>query len=274
MRGFLYFVEHPDNAFGPTQIAAAGLSYAIEGPVIQIPAREGNSPSGKRGWIVADKATVGEFKYEPAQQTWVAHRDHDGVWIGYAKDNPPPLVALARTDLLPGRDVALSDGTRIHIPIARRWSDVSERLLWTVALPQALERDESGQWVAGAVIGRYRRLWMLVCGYIDASEHAVRTADVAPGDPVYFEFPKINDLAIAAITANYRVGADEVEICGVYDQTLRGKIIATLKDDETKDAWIKKKAATLAADLIAGGGTSCDGPAPSTEESTPDTPPA
>ncbi|QDT07992.1 hypothetical protein K227x_64220 [Rubripirellula lacrimiformis] len=269
---FLYFVEHPDNHFGPAEVAEAGIDYAIDGPILQIPAREGNSPSGKHGWIVADKSTTKSIKYDPQNQTWVRRVGDDRVWIGYAKDRPPKLAALRRSNLLHGQDITLADGSRIHVPIARQWSDVAERLLWSVALPQTLGRNESGEWVPKDVIVRYRRLWNLLCGYIDASETAVRTADVEPGAPVYFNYPEINELAIAAITANYRVSADEVEICGVYDQTVRSAIIATLKDDATKEAWIKKKAATLAAGLIADGGTSCDGADPSTQDAKTVTP--
>lgn len=252
MNGFLYFFESPKQMFDTTDLDRVGLRYAIDSqPRAQI-LREGASPSGSAGWIVCDAEAVESARYQPDSQTWTPMVGKPGCWIGHAKDNPPHLATLARSKQLPGQPVTLCDGSRILVPIARRWSEHADRLLWSIALPQALRRDDEGRWVPSAVIARYRNLWQMLCGYIDAAELAIQTADAADGASVFFAYEPINELAIAAITANYRAAADEVEICGVYDIQLRDNLIAVLKDDATREAWVKKKA----RDLIAAGGNS------------------
>lgn len=264
MPGFLYFIESDRPAFDSAELDRLGLRYAIESSPRAQPLRAGSSPSGAAGFIVADSAAVDSCKYQPDKQTWQPRQPADGVWIGYPKDNPPPLVALARDKQLPGREIPLCDGTRIHVPIARRWAEHNDKLLWSIVLPQTLRRDDEGQWVPKDVSARYRQLWQLLCGYIDAAEAAMQNADAAPGASIFFSYEPINELAIAAITANYRAAADEVEICGVYDVETRDAIIRVLKDDATREAWVKKKLQAW----IDAGGTSSPGPTDSTTEST------
>lgn len=264
---FLYFVELDGNKFGDADLDRFKLRYAIESKVRLQLVRSG--PNGKRGFIVADSAAVASCKYLPESQTWVQRFDDPQVWIGYNGTEPPHPLQLARRKQLAGRPVRLPDGKEMLIPIARRFVEHNQRLLWSIALPQALKRDESGKWVPSDVVGQYRRIWDLLMQYCDAAEQAIRTADVADGESVYFQFEAIDELAIGAITANYRMGPDEVEICGQYDQRVRGEIIAVLRDEATREAWIKKKLATL----IGSGGTSSDGPELSITESTPDTAP-
>lgn len=252
MSGFLYFFESDKQVFDVSDLDTQGLRYAIESQTRTQPLRAGASPSGNAGFVICDAEAVQSAKYLPDQQTWVAMVGKPGCWIGYPKDNPPPLATLARDKQLPGRPITLLDGSRILIPIARRWSEHDERLLWSIALPQALRRDDEGRWVPSSVTARYRHLWQLLVGYIDAAELAIQTADAADGASVFFAYAPINELAVSAITANYRASADEVEICGIYDVETRDNIIAVLKDDATREAWIKKKV----RDLIAAGGNS------------------
>lgn len=271
MSGFLYFIESESPTFRHTDLDSFGLRYAIESQPRVQPLRAGASPSGQAGFVVCDSDHVPSAKYLPNEQTWHAPKTPGSrVHIGHPGDTPPPLASLMRAKLLPGRDVPLPDGTRIHIPIARRWSEHDDRLLWSVALPQSLARDDEGRWVPRQVVARFRVLWNHLCGYIDAAEAAMQAADAAPGTSIFFEYPAINELAISAITANYRAGVDEVELCAVYDVEVRDAIIAILKDDATREAWVKKKVQAL----IAAGGNSSDGPPPSTTAENPDTPPA
>ncbi|MGB7325916.1 MAG: hypothetical protein WBD31_13660 [Rubripirellula sp.] len=266
MSQFTYFVETPSHQFGQAELIEFGLDGLIDGSPLIGNCRDGASPSGKKGITVVNRGTAESASYRPQDQTWVRRRGDDRVWIGYPKDSPPRLASLARQNLLHGADVELSDGSRIHIPHARRWSDIADRLLWSVALPQSLRRNDDGQWVPDDVVIRYRSLWQLLCDYIDAADLALRTADAEPGSPVYFSFPAINELAIAGIAANYRVTADEIEICGVYDQTVRDAVIAILKDDATKERWVKKKLTDLASLSTADDGISSVGPEQSTAE--------
>ncbi|TWU66448.1 hypothetical protein [Crateriforma conspicua] len=270
---FLYFVPTTGARVDRTMLCRWGLDRLIDRPMVGRVA-DGKGPGGQGGIVVADEDAEVECKYIPDRQTWVRRKavgdqEDQGVWIGYAGDRPPHPLQLARPRPLPGREVQLSDGSRILIPHARRWVEHEERLLWAVALPQSLSRDESGQWVPGDVVREYRRLWDMVGGYLDAREEAIRRADVAEGESVYFQYPRIDEMAIAAVSANYRVGPDEMEICGLYDQPTRSAIVDVLLDEATREAWVKKKL----RGLIAAGGNSSAGAERSTVASTTDTPP-
>lgn len=264
---FLYFIvrEGDSQLFSDADIEAAGLRYAIEGKIRVGVVNAG--PNGKPGVIIAQHDQVASCRFYPDKQTWIQRVGDPNVWIGFNGTTPPHPAQLARSQQLPGKPVKLPDGRAIQIPIARRFVDTGERLQWAVALPQALRRDDEGKWVPSAVVGQYRRLWQLLCGYIDAAEEAIREADVADGSSVFFNYPEIDELAIGAIQANYRMGPDEVEICGQYDQRVRGDIIAVLRDEATREAWIKKKLEALTGL----GGAFSPGPALSTTASTTDT---
>lgn len=267
---FLYFIESDAHLFDDNLIDTAGLRYAFDRPPTVSQLRDGGSPSGKAGFILGDSDGP-PVQYRPEHHArWHRRRGGSVVYI-LPPDGPRRhvLPSLARQRLLPGADVTLCDGSRIHIPHARRWHAVDESLAWSVALPQTLRRDDDGRWIPGHVQARYVDLWTMLCGYIDAAEAAVRDADVAPGESVYFEYAQINELAIAAITANYRAAADEIELLRLFDVSVRNEIIAVLKDDAAWAAWTKKKAAAL----IAAGGNSSSGPAPSTPAATADTAP-
>lgn len=266
---FLYYVSTEAGHTSPrTLIETHGLRYAIDKHVHQ-PVRRG--PDGKAGIILANAEIFdGHPKFSPETQTWRPKVGQPEVWIGYTNPDPPPLEQLARRQQLAGRVVALGDGSSIIVPIARRFVLHEETFLWSVALPQSLGRNEHGDWVPQEVVRQYRRLWDLLCEYLDAKETAIRTASADDGDAIWFQFPPINEMVIAAIAANYFVGPDEIEICGVYDQRVQREVIDVLTDEATRDAWLKKKL----RDLTASGGISSLGLELETLDVTQDTAPA
>lgn len=263
---FLYFVADETNRFGDEEIDRFGLRHAINDPRM---GKVRRGPGGAAGVIVVERGMEFAPKYFPDSQTWHPRPGNESVWIGHPGKVPPRARALARDRQLPGAAVVLPDGERITVPHARRWVEHEERLLWSVALPQALRRDDDGQWVPRDVVRQYRRIWDLVGEYLDAREQAIRAADADDDGSIYFTFEAIDELAIAAITANYRIGPDEIEIMGSYDQRVRDQVIDVLIDEATRAAWVKKKLAAMTVD----GGNSCDGGEPSITESKPDTGP-
>lgn len=250
----------------PELLAEYFLDAVIDSPII---CQTRNGPNGQPGLIVVDaEVSKNLVQYDPRGQTWTQSLDTD-AWIGYAGKTPPRVASLARRDMLPGRSVKLTSGETIQVPVAQRFVDVEGRLYTATALPQALGRDrDTKQWIPKTIVAKYQTLWNHLQGYIAAQETALREADVEPGESVWFEYAGLHDLTIAALTANYRIAHDEVEILGIYDQSTQSKILAVLTDQETRDAWVKKKLAALTSD----GSIFADGPTQSTTESTTDTP--
>jgi hypothetical protein len=249
MAGFLYFLPGHKTA-KPADITAARLDYAIERKAIQ-PVVAG--PWDGPGVIVADERSVERhaLRYRPAVQTWHPCRRAEGepmVWVGWYTDEPPTAAELVRDPMLPGVDVTLPDGDRYHVPTARRWDEFEGRLLWSCALPQSLARDATGVWVPRGPVAKYARLWDLLAGFVTARELAI--AQATDGGTVLFDYPPINDLAIAVLGINYRIGADELEARGLWTQEIRDAVIRAALDDATREAWVKKK---MVATVHAGG---------------------
>jgi hypothetical protein len=267
MAGFLYFL--PDvRTVKPSDITAHRLDYAIESKQIQ-PITLG--PGDRPGVIVADASSMDRaaVRYRPTTQSWHRCTRTDGPtpWVGWYTDEPPSAADLVRPSTLPGLDVTLPDGDRYQVPIARRFTEFEGRLLWSCALPQSLARDMTGVWVPRGPIARYARLWDLLQGFLIAREAAV--AEATDGGTVYFDYPPINDLAIAILGINYRVGDDELEHRGLWTQDVRDAILRVACDDATREAWVKKKM----LETVHAGGLSLPGPDPSTPADRTNTPP-
>jgi len=268
MPGFLYFIPTPAKMLGPRAIADAGLGYAIDRKAIQ-PVVTG--PTGDPGILVSDESAMDRaaLKYRPTEQTWRMFTRDSGqvIGVGWYTDEPPTPQDLIRRQPLPGSPVTLPDGHGYQIPVARRFAEFEGRLLSCCGLPQSLARDGSGVWVPSAPIARYARLWDMLQGYLAAREEAMsqQTTD----DVIYFTFPPINELAIGILGINYRIGADELEALGLWTQEARSQILRVALDEQTREDWIKKKAAAF----ILGTGDSSNGPEPSTPADAATTPP-
>lgn len=267
MPGFLYFIPSDAKTLSPAEIHRAGLGYAIDRKAFQ---HVITGPHGEPGFIVADESSVDRsaIKYRPTEQTWRAVTRPEGldVCLGWYHDEPPTPTDMVRRQPLPGVSVLLADGHAYQVPIARRFAEFEGRLLGVCGLPQSLARDSAGVWVPSGPIARYARLWDLLQGYLAAREEALAKAD-ADG-VIYFDFPPINELAIGILGINYRIGPDELEALGLWTQEARTQILRIALDEQTREDWIKKKA----ADLIRETGDSSAGPDPSTPGTPATTP--
>jgi hypothetical protein len=153
-------------------------------------------------------------------------------------DSRPTPDDLARSQAIAGQWVRLDDGHMWLLPMARRWVEIDDRLLWDYNLPRRLTYDDAGQWVPGSVKPRYEQLWNMAIAYEQTAADAMANATE---DIVRFEFPAVDELAIGALQINYRVSAIECDMLGIYDDAARNRIISTLLDDDTRNAWLKKK---------------------------------
>lgn len=227
-------------------LRAAGLGYAVED---RITPRTCEGPDGQKGVVVCDGDDIeGRLGYWSAEQTW-KRVPGSPAWCGrYTSDRPRP-DDLARATQISGEWLLLDDGHRWLAPKARRWVEMDSKLLWDYNLPRCMTLNDDGVWEPGSVKPRYDRLWSLAMAYEQAAAEAV-AASSDDDDSVRFAFPEIDSLAIGALQVNYRIGPVELDLLGIYDESVRQRIIDVLLDNATWQAWVKKK---LAAPVPAGG---------------------
>jgi hypothetical protein len=93
-----------------------------------------------------------------------------------------------------------------------------------------MQLNAVGEWEPGGVKARYERLWQdaVLC------EQSVMEG-VDAGD--------LNEIAVRALQANYRVSAVELDVLGVFDESFRNAVVGALIDLATWLDWLKKKAA-------------------------------
>ena len=273
MAGFLYYLPGRGPDIKLADVRALGLGYAFDA---QLTPRQclGGPDNGSGVVIAAGDQRVGYHKHE---QDW-RQIPHSSAWIGYYRDERPTPTDLARPELLDGLWITCDDGSQWLIPKARRWEEFDGECYPVCGLPQRLSLAADGQWQLGAVKSRYEQLWRWVCAYEQAFAEAVQSHH--DGDVVRFTFDAINDMAIAALQANYRVSASELDLLGIYDLQIRERIVDALLDVATWRAWVKKKCAALARSgslSVSGGELSMEGasvaitpPSPSCERTQPD----
>jgi len=238
---FFYYAPRVDGApFSvPSYLAYAtdrGASFqtreVLAGP-------EGTGP----GWLFRFSSVAGVFdsrdlKWDTQSQVWAPVWNPDGpqgCYVGrWIADTLNPAV-LERPKLLESHRVTLADGTVWNAAIARGF-DVDAETYYT-PLPHTLAFDgKTGRWRPTRVAREYRQLLSLAHAYIDA--HAAAVAADKPS----FDFPEIDDLAVGALQANYRIGHAEIGLFeDVYTVTARDALVHCALDFPTIKTWVQKK---------------------------------
>lgn len=228
-------------------LRAAGLAYAVENKIT--PRTSDCGPDSQKGVVVCHGANAdGRLGWWPNEQTWKRIPGTE-AWCGcYQADRPRPSD-LAREEQISGDWLTLDDGYAWLVPKARRWIEIDDKLLWNHNFPRRMTLNDDGAWVAGGLKPKYERLWTLATAYEQAAAEALSNA-AEEDQSVRFVFPEIDTLAVSTLQVNYRVGAVELDLLGVYDEGSRQRIIDVLLDNATWQNWLKKK---LVAQDPAGG---------------------
>lgn len=260
MSGFLYWLPETDRNVSVEALRAAGLAHAFS----DMPGERDftpngvtgtGGPDGKHGVIIADSSTP-KIGYYPDEQTWrqmpatllpEARSPKPEArlipWVGFYTADPPGPDDLARHKLLPGHNVRLQDQREWIIPVARGWLDDEKNPGSYTALPQASELDRDGNWSAESVVPEHTELWEIACRFWDSF---IGTGDAdeddTDEDKTVFDFAGQNDAALAALSANYRVGKMEVAMLGLFTDQSTSNILEALIDGPTLKTWLKKKA--------------------------------
>lgn len=218
--------------FAPEEADAPRAMFTPRGVV--------NGPGGQNGVIVSSSDE--QIGYYADKQTWAKEAEAD-YWVGYFNTNRPTPATLARGNIIPGETLLLDDGFAWEIPKARHFEEFDGEVIWRPTLPSRLTRDELGNWVPGEVKERYRRLWELATGLMNA---------IANEQP---DYEGLDDLAMEAFACNYKVSAIELDLLGVYDETVRGRIARILVD---LDGWVALSKKKLAAHVSGNSGDGQD----------------
>lgn len=247
MPGLLYYLPERDRAIKLEELRTAGLGYAFERAPTCCGVQGG--PDGSPGVVVADPQSVPESQigHYPDRQTW-RKMPASPNWVAYYTADRPASADLQRDQVLPGHWIRLADGQEWLAPIARGAGEEDDRLVWYQNLPEATSIDGEGNWTRTGVLPRYERLWEIATRWWDARSGATISDDAQQQNiRATFDFDGLNDAALAALAANYRVGKAEVALLGLFDDHCTAQILDALIDWPTIETWLKKKLPSMLA---------------------------
>jgi hypothetical protein len=261
---FLYYVPQGLSQ----EKVAQQIGYAFEAITACHKQEVLQGPSGQGpGKITADQSLDRDrVKLDVEKQYW-RRIPNSPIYVGmYRGDTLQPSL-LQRSEMVQGCGVYLADGTRWQVAHARKFlttdSDAST-IIPFCPLPRTLDLDEeTGKWVPTKIAPQYRRLADLAEQYRQASYEAVQKAGEGSAGVITFTFEPIDDLAIAGLQANYRIGPAELAFFDAYDVPCRKRLIAAIMDDATFESWQKKR-----TDAGPAGSTTFDGADNSTQAET------
>jgi hypothetical protein len=255
MPGFMYFVpETQTEAEARAVLQEAGAGHVIEQPGPDW-MHEAAGPRGHGMLAVARGADgeLGEVGYRAELQTWQP-APGGRYLVGLRGGVPPGPADLIRARALDGYPVVMGDGRPWIIPVARRYDLTGGELGWVRALPSRRRLNAEGRWEAGEILPRYAVLWRHVERHMGIFERAAggdAQAVAEAGD-----FQAENDLVVAALAANYRVGAVEVSLLGLITAEVVVPVLEALIDKPGLDALTKKAQASGAGSTSPGAAAS------------------
>lgn len=246
MSGFLYFLP---NCVDPPDLAALaklGIGYAFEAPPAYTIKGNGSGPGGLSGMLIG---CGNDLVFEPARQSWRAlpaaedpsskiEVQKSAAWVGIWNESPPTPEELIRRKPLPGLAIALGDGREWLAPVARRWVAVGEGG-WFNALPHRWGLDQAGEWGRKSVVAVHAELWGIAEWFWTSFAEALSTGVVT----VFLPEAKVIGGALAALGANYRIGAIEADMLGLFQDGTAAEVLRALIDADCVLGWLKKKEA-------------------------------
>lgn len=234
MGNFLYYIPKVSGPVNPELPRKHGLGYAFERRIVGRRVME-RGPDGDAGLVVASsEERIGYFKDKQAWRKVPGTR----AWVGMYCDAPPLPADLGREQMLPGHSVRLGDEQYWTVPVARALAESDDQLQAFCALPSGVSLDDNGQWTTGEVVPRYRELWKIATDWFDTQ---YGEGQVDEENRLTFEFAEVNDAALTALAANYRIGKAEVALLGLFTQQTTFAILQAVIDQPTLDKWVKKK---------------------------------
>lgn len=240
MACLLYYIPDKAKSIPPTEVCDAGLGYAFQGRLSAVEIRGG--PDKKNGVLfTAAGDSLGEhiLGYYPERQTW-QNVPKSTAWVGCYDDDRPGPGDLLQPNPLGGHPVLLGDGNEWTVPVARAIVEEENELRYHCALPSGVTLNGNGQWCRGGPVKKYTKLWSTALKFWDAWTAAVAGTEAGAGG-ADFDFDGLNDAALLALQANYRVGKAEVVLLGLFDGEPATAILQALIDWPSVQDWSQKK---------------------------------
>jgi hypothetical protein len=179
----------------------------------------GRGPGDKSGCILAYQTPAGDVPtrlgYYPNEQTWTPVGDGSLVWIGIDPSDPPKPADLARRKQYASYGVTCGDGNQWAVPVIRRPDDSTD-------LPTDMVWDATGRFIE-PIKPAYQSFW----------NESAEFAQWCYGHGIETEpFPTVRglELAIRALSINYRFGKSEQNVLRVIDRDCYLTILAATVD--------------------------------------------
>jgi hypothetical protein len=136
--------------------------------------------------------------------------------------------------------VEMADGSIWLAAHARKFTELEPgTIVHFCPLPRTLAFID-GKWVPSKIHRRFQVFAELAEEYQQAAYEALETCN-APSATITFQFPKLDDFAVMAITANYYASHAELSFLDAYDIESRKRLISAAMDEETVERWQKKR---------------------------------
>lgn len=247
---FLYFLKTSSKSPITKEIREAGIEYAF--------AEHGTrsreiivGPGGNRGLLLARNILADDLKFDAANQEW--RQINEKAWVGKPKGVEIKPGDLQRPEIVEGERVELADGSIWIAAHARKFTELEPgALVHYCPLPKTLSLID-GQWRPDKIHRRFRIFSELAEEYQTAAYVAFEASQLQ-GEVIRFEFPRIDDFAVMALTANYYVSHAELDLLELYDEDTRRRLVSVAMDEGTVRAWQEKK-----RELAQGGSALSDG---------------
>lgn len=264
---FLYFTDQrPPKSL--LEVANWNLAHAFD----SLPSQKAvsNGPDGMNGWLlIPANQDLSTQKVDRANQTWrrvSARIDPERRWwVGFWNDQLPKPEDLARAKQIDGELLKLADDNSWLVPIAKQYYQNDGLVSWRTPIPRRVELTDDGDFVYGAVLPRYARLFESALAFEDARARAA--GEAVEGEKAQFTFANLSESAAEAIATNYRVSLAELMALGAWSDETPAEVMRIVVNERDYMLLLKKRMADL------GFGSSPNGPEPETpDDSTPTAP--
>jgi hypothetical protein len=221
---FLYFLPGPPGA-NSKMLQERGLldrfslrgGRCIEHTITEVM----QGPGGVRGCIVAAGSGVPRLDFE--KQRWL---EGPKFWAAI-EDMPPGPGELAREIGIEGYEIELADGNRWRVPLIRRWTG-SEH---AVNLPKVLVPASAGGGVSFQVREEFAPIDALAARILSGFLNR---------ETISME--RLLEDASAILAVNYRVGALDAGLLGIFTEELAVKVLALCVDLPRLEAHAQRAA--------------------------------
>lgn len=213
--GLIYYAPKP--AVSREILDELGLGYLLEkgGPGPSVTPTLAPGPDDLPGCYFSVPGISGEGAAPPTDAAKAKWSRIDGTiaWLGVTDARPGPQD-LARAERYQGHEVELADGNSWLVPVARLVGGDTR-------FPRKLKKSGE-KWVQGDVREPYARIFEDACRVWDELRSQAGNDQRT--------LTESTDVAVKALSVNYRIGPAEVDALGLFDTQVMVRVLLALVD--------------------------------------------